>query len=121
MLALTNLLIFFWGDALLTSVHILNMSPSKPVSKTTYELCYGKMPMLNYMKVWGCVAHVWIFDPGRDKLKARTKRCLFIGYAEHSKGYRLCDPVDKVILESRHVKFLEDRFDYPKKKKKKGP
>ena len=36
---------------------------------------------------------------------------MFVGYPEHSKRYRLYDPVEKIIIESRHVKFIEDRFD----------
>ena len=34
-----------------------------------------------------------------------------VGYPQQSRGYRLYDPESRVILESRNVKFLEDRFD----------
>jgi len=111
MLALANLPTSFWGEALLTAVHILNRVLSKSIDKTPYELWCGKKPTLNYMKVCGCVADVLIPDPNRDKLKSRTKRCFFIGYSALSKGYMLFDPVDKVIIESRHVKFIGDQFD----------
>jgi len=38
MIAHANLLITFWGDALLTAAHILNRMPSKSISATPYEL-----------------------------------------------------------------------------------
>jgi len=37
----TNLLISFWGDALLTTTYVLNHLPSKSVATTAYELWYG--------------------------------------------------------------------------------
>ncbi|GKB70701.1 retrotransposon protein, putative, ty1-copia subclass [Tanacetum coccineum] len=41
-----------------TATHILNMVPTKKVDKTPYELWYGKVPNLSYLKVWGCEALV---------------------------------------------------------------
>ena len=86
----------------------MNKVPSKSVKKTPYELWNGKPPKLNYMKVWSCVAHVLILDPGRDKLLAKTKRCLFVGYLKHSKRYKLYNLIEQIIIERRHVKFIEE-------------
>ncbi|GJU91079.1 integrase, catalytic region, zinc finger, CCHC-type containing protein [Tanacetum coccineum] len=41
-----------------TATRILNMVPTKKVDKTPYELWYGKVPNLSYLKVWGCEALV---------------------------------------------------------------
>ncbi|GKF59577.1 retrotransposon protein, putative, ty1-copia subclass [Tanacetum coccineum] len=43
------------------------MVPTKKVDKTPYELWYGKVPNLSYLKVWGCEALVKRDTP--DKLK----------------------------------------------------
>lgn len=86
------------------------MSPSKSVSKTTYELCSGKMPMLNYMKVWGCVAHVLIFDPGRDKLKLELRDVCLLGMQNIQKDIGYVIQLTKLFWKT-DVKFLEDRFD----------
>ncbi|GJV80968.1 retrotransposon protein, putative, ty1-copia subclass [Tanacetum coccineum] len=47
------------GDyALESATRILNMVPTKKLDKTPYELWYGKIPNLSYLKVWGCEALV---------------------------------------------------------------
>ncbi|GJX66390.1 retrotransposon protein, putative, ty1-copia subclass, partial [Tanacetum coccineum] len=61
--------------ALESATRILNMVPTKMVDKTPYELWYGKVPNLSYLKVWGCEALVKRDTP--DKLQQR-----FVEYAE---------------------------------------
>ncbi|GJU27302.1 retrotransposon protein, putative, ty1-copia subclass [Tanacetum coccineum] len=58
MMNLTTLPLSFWDYALESATHILNMVPTKKVDKTPYELWYGKVPNLSYLKVWGCEALV---------------------------------------------------------------
>ncbi|GJQ96985.1 retrovirus-related pol polyprotein from transposon TNT 1-94 [Tanacetum coccineum] len=50
MINLTTLLLSFWDYALETATHILNLIPTKKVDKTPYELWYGKVPNLSYLK-----------------------------------------------------------------------
>ncbi|KAJ9551163.1 hypothetical protein OSB04_015208 [Centaurea solstitialis] len=49
-------------------------------------------------------------DPKRSKLGARAIKSIFVGYAINSNGYRLLDKETGVIVESRDVDFLEDKF-----------
>ncbi|KAI5317367.1 hypothetical protein L3X38_037074 [Prunus dulcis] len=58
MMSYTDLPISFWGYALLTAVYLLNRVPSKSISKTPYELWFGKKPSLYHVKIWGCPAYV---------------------------------------------------------------
>ena len=51
MMSRTRLPSSFWGYALLTAARILNMVPTKKVSKTPYEIWYGKPPCLSYLRV----------------------------------------------------------------------
>ncbi|KAK3006228.1 hypothetical protein RJ639_017187 [Escallonia herrerae] len=37
--------------------------------------------------------------------------CVFVGYAKNSKAYRLLDLESNVIIESRDVEFIEDKFN----------
>jgi hypothetical protein len=37
---------------------------------------------------------------------------VFVGYAENSKAYRLLDLSSNVIVESRDVEFIENKFNY---------
>ncbi|GKA35918.1 retrotransposon protein, putative, ty1-copia subclass, partial [Tanacetum coccineum] len=58
MMNLTTLPLSFWDYALESATRILNMVPTKKVDKTLYELWYGKVPNLSYLKIWGCEALV---------------------------------------------------------------
>ncbi|GJY20853.1 retrotransposon protein, putative, ty1-copia subclass [Tanacetum coccineum] len=74
----TILPLSFWDYALESATRILNMVPTKKVDKTPYELWYGKVLNLSYLKVWGCEALVKRDTP--DKLEQRSVKCIFIGY-----------------------------------------
>ncbi|GKA33895.1 ribonuclease H-like domain-containing protein [Tanacetum coccineum] len=70
MMNLTTLPLSFWDYALESATRILNMVPTKKVDKTPYELWYGKVLNLSYLKVWGCEALVKRDTP--DKLQQRS-------------------------------------------------
>ncbi|GKE35643.1 retrotransposon protein, putative, ty1-copia subclass [Tanacetum coccineum] len=82
---LTTLLLSFWDYAIETATHILNMVPTKKVDKTPYELWYGEVPNLSYLKVWGYEALVKRDTP--DKLQQRSVKCIFIGYPKETMSY----------------------------------
>ncbi|GJZ55519.1 retrotransposon protein, putative, ty1-copia subclass [Tanacetum coccineum] len=55
MMNLTTLSLSFWDYSLESTTRILNMVPTKKVDKTPYELLYGKVPNLSYLKeTMGC-------------------------------------------------------------------
>ncbi|GJZ61494.1 retrotransposon protein, putative, ty1-copia subclass [Tanacetum coccineum] len=82
MMNLTTLPLSFWDYALETATRILNMVPTKKVDKTPYELWYGKVPNLSYLKVWRYEALVKRDTP--DKLQQRFVKCIFIGYPKET-------------------------------------
>lgn len=109
MLANSKLPLFLWTEALKAAVHILNRVPSKSVPKTPHEIWTGRKPSLKYMKVWGCLAEAKLYNPFLKKLDMKTVTCHFIGYPDHSKGYRFYCPSHVTrIVETRHAEFLED-------------
>ena len=58
--------------------------------------------------MWGCQAEVRIYNPHEKKLDSRTISGYFIGYPEHSKGYKFYSPRrGNRIVESLTTKFLE--------------
>ncbi|GJR78546.1 retrotransposon protein, putative, ty1-copia subclass [Tanacetum coccineum] len=50
MMNLTTLPLSFWDYDLESAARILNMVPTKKVDKTPYELWYGKVPNMSYLK-----------------------------------------------------------------------
>ena len=113
MMAQANLPISFWGDALLTVTYILNRVPSKSVATTPYELWMGRKPEISYLRPWGCAGYVHDLSSKFGKLGARGKKCIFIRYPEHFKGYILIGENSNgsiTELESRDVNFLENEL-----------
>ena len=99
-----------WGEALLTACHVHNRIPSRNFKVSPYELWKGRKPNLGYLRVWGCLAFYRVTDPKRTKLEPRVIKSVFVGYAENSKAYRLLDLDSNVIVESKDVEFIEDKF-----------
>ena len=120
---MTNAMLFnsglsngLWGEALLTACHILNRVPHKKTKMTPYELWKKRKPNLSYLKVWGCRAIVRLPEPKIKKLGQKAVECIFLGYAENSKGYRflVTEPNEFIeintVIESRNAVFYENRF-----------
>ena len=102
----------FWGEALLTANYLQNRSPTKAIDeyKTPYELWFGRQPNLSYLRVFGCKAYVFVPKEKRQKLDSHSNECIFLGYSEESKAYRLMDSTNRKIIISRNVIFNEN-FD----------
>ena len=108
MLSGFNLPEYLWGEAIKTANYILNRVPRKSVPKTPFELWTNRKPSLNHFRVWGCPAKFRLYNPQEKKLDPRTVRCYFIGYPNHSKGYKFFNPTHgQRIVESLIAKVLE--------------
>ncbi|KAK1647929.1 hypothetical protein QYE76_065734 [Lolium multiflorum] len=117
MLATAGLSKAWWGEALLTSCHVLNRVPNKNKDKTPYEEWSGRKPSLSYLRTWGCLAKVNIPITKKRKLGPKTVDCIFLGYAPRSVGYRFLVVQSEVpdmhvdtIMESRDATFFENMF-----------
>lgn len=100
----------YWGEAVACSVHILNRAPTKSLKdQSPFEAWTGKKPDISYFRVFGCVAYAHVPDDLRKKLDNKSEKCIFIGYSEQSKAYRLFNPITEKFIISRDVKFQEDR------------
>ena len=87
--------------------------PSKSVPITPYELWINWKLDLSVLRPWGCVAYVLKTSHPYGKLSARGKKCVFIRYSEHSKGYVFIgehDSENLIEFESRDVTFLKNDF-----------
>ena len=115
MLADSELPKSFWAEALATAVYLRNRSPTKPVEgKTPYEAIYGEKPKVEHLRVFGCTAYSHIPKDGRQKLDAKARKCIFLGYPCHRKGYRLYDQSIRRVIHSRDVRFNESVCGFEK-------
>nr|GEW81578.1 hypothetical protein [Tanacetum cinerariifolium] len=72
--------ISFWGYALETASHILNLVPTKKVSKTPFEMWKGERPSLGHIKIWGCEEESfgYLFYKPRDNVVFLARRRVFL-------------------------------------------
>jgi transposase InsO family protein len=100
----------FWSEAAKWCVHIQNRSPTTAVEdKTPEEAWSNEKPVVDYFRVFGCVAHVHIPDQKRSKLDDKSRKCVLLGVSDESKAWRLYDPISKKIIVSKDVVFEEEK------------
>jgi hypothetical protein len=98
----------FWAEAVGTACYLVNRSPSSALDdKTPQEVWTGKEPSLTHLKVFGCDAYVHVPKENRSKLDKKAEKCIFIGYKDGLKGYKLWNPETKKVVYSRDVVFRE--------------
>ena len=101
----------FWAEAVKTACYVVNRSPSTAIElKTPMELWSGKPANYSHLHTFGCLAYVMFNTQEITKLDSRSRKCIFLGYADGVKGYRLWDPTDHKIIISRDVIFAEDQL-----------
>lgn len=108
MLADAKLAVKFWAEAVNTSVYLINRSISAGlVNKTPEEVWSGNKPNLSNLRIFGSEAMVLVPKQKRTKWNPKSKKLIFVGYSEGSKGFRFIDPTNFKLVESRDVKFIE--------------
>jgi transposase InsO family protein len=109
MLHAQNLKKSFWAEAVVNAVYTRNRCPTRTLpSITPQEAWSGRKPCISHMRVFGCIAYAMVPDEKRGKLDAKGTKCLFLGYCEGTKAYRLMDVGTKKIIKCRDVVFMED-------------
>ncbi|KAF0703123.1 hypothetical protein AaE_015536 [Aphanomyces astaci] len=103
----------WWAEAVNTAAFLRNRVPNtKTDGKTPHERLRGTTPKIGNLKVFGCVCHRHV-DP-KDKTSSRTNKCLFIGYNETKKAYKVYDLEDEKVMYSVDITFHENEFLRPK-------
>ncbi|KAF7761821.1 hypothetical protein Agabi119p4_9813 [Agaricus bisporus var. burnettii] len=74
----------YWEFAIRTAVHVYNRTPMRRLNwKTPTELHEGIKPKIDHLRVFGCVAYVFIPEEKRqNKLTPRSEYMTFVGYIE---------------------------------------
>jgi hypothetical protein len=105
----------YWVEAISCSVYILNRAPTKRVKDMcAYEAWNGRKPDVSHFCVFYCIAYAHIHDHIRRNLVNKSENCVFIGYNEQSKAYRLYNLVTSFFFVSKDVQFQEDKVGMPK-------
>jgi hypothetical protein len=98
----------FWAEAVGTTCYLVNRSPSSVLDdKNPHEVWSAKKPSLQHLRGFGCDAYVHVPKENRSKLDKKDGKCIFIGYKDGVKGYKLWNPETKKTVYSRDVVFRE--------------
>nr|GEW08436.1 hypothetical protein [Tanacetum cinerariifolium] len=99
------------AEAVNTACYVINRSPSTAVElKTPMEMWTGKPVNYSDLHIFGSPVYVMYNTQETTKLDPKSKRCLFLGYADGIKGYRLWDATAHKVVVSRDVVFMEDKI-----------
>lgn len=97
----------FWAEAVSTATYMNRIPGRASGIKTPEELWSNKIPNLSSMRVFGCQAMVHVPDANRRKLDNKSIECIFLGYSDESKAYRMYNTTTHKIVVSRDVIFME--------------
>ncbi len=76
-----NLPNYFWAEVVVTTIYIMNRTPTIVVhGMTPEEKFIGKKLDVSHLIVFGCIAYVHVPDEKRSKLGPKADKCIFIGY-----------------------------------------
>ena len=89
----------FWAHAVETACYLVYKSPSSVLEdKTPHEVWTGKKTSISHLRVFGCDSYVHVPKEKRTKLDNKSERCIFIGYKDGLKGYKLWNPKTRTVV-----------------------
>ncbi|GJX89347.1 retrovirus-related pol polyprotein from transposon TNT 1-94 [Tanacetum coccineum] len=100
----------FWAEAVSTTCYVLNrVFVTKPQNKRPYELITGKIPIISYIRPFGC--HVTILNTidHLGKFEKKSDEGFLVGYSLNSKAFRVYNLETKRVEENLHINFLENK------------
>lgn len=101
----------FWGEAISTANHLINLTLSKMLHGfTLHEVLFGQKPSYDHLRVFVSSCHVHQNARDKDKFGARSRHYIFVGYPFGKKGWKVYDIEKNKFFISREVIFQEDVF-----------
>ncbi|GJW07946.1 putative ribonuclease H-like domain-containing protein [Tanacetum coccineum] len=100
----------FWAEAVSTACYVLNrVLVTKPQNKTPYELITGKIPIISYIRPFGC--HVTILNTidHLGKFDGKSDKGFLVGYSLNIKAFKVYNLETKRVEENLHITFLENK------------
>lgn len=99
----------FWAEAVNTAVYLQNRIVKAALqNRTPYEVWTGSKPNLSHLRIFGSTVMKHIPKEKRHKWDRKSEQCIFVGYPEDIKGYRLYNPATRSITTSRDVVFINE-------------
>lgn len=98
----------WWAEAVSTAAYLINRTTNSTTKTTTpYEICFRVRPDLEHLRVFGSIGYAHVDGSKRKKLDAKGFRCMFLNYAEHTKGYKVLNLETGKVEVSRSLRIDE--------------
>jgi hypothetical protein len=72
------------------------------------ETWSSKNNIVSHLRIFGCVAYVHVPKEMRRKLDEISKKCVFFGYSEDSREYRLYNLITKKYVINKDIELKEE-------------
>ncbi|GJX53971.1 putative ribonuclease H-like domain-containing protein [Tanacetum coccineum] len=100
----------FWAEAVSTACYVLNrVLVTKPHNKTPYELITGKIPIISYIRPFGCHVKILNTIDHLGMFAGKSDEGFLVGYSLQSKAFRVYNLEMKRVEENLHITFLENK------------
>lgn len=98
----------YWAEAVNMAVYLINRSSRAALKdKTPEEIWSGVKVDVSHLKIFGSPVMVHVPKERRKKFDYKSRKLIFVGYDERSKGYRCIDRATGKLTVSRDVIFFE--------------
>nr|GEV14921.1 hypothetical protein [Tanacetum cinerariifolium] len=102
--------ILFWAEAVNTACYVQNrVLVTKPYNKTPYELLHGRTPSISFMRPFGYPVTILNTLDSLGKFKGKVDEGFLVGYSVSSKAFRVFNSRTRIVQETLHVNFLENK------------
>jgi hypothetical protein len=99
----------YWAEAINCANYIFNCTPTKALKNITPEEAWTKIkPDVSHFFLIGNIAWAHIHYEKRKALQPKSEKCIFFGYSEDVKGYKILQPHCNEIIIIRDVNFDEN-------------
>ncbi|GJY50693.1 retrovirus-related pol polyprotein from transposon TNT 1-94 [Tanacetum coccineum] len=75
--------------------------------KTPYHIINSWKPSVKFFHIFGSLCYIVRDGENLDKMKEKGDACIFVGYSNQSRAYRVFNKRTRVIVETIHVNFDE--------------
>nr|GEU89505.1 putative ribonuclease H-like domain-containing protein [Tanacetum cinerariifolium] len=100
----------FWAEAVNTACYVQNkVLVTKPYNKTPYELLHGRTPSIGFMRPFGCPVTILNTLDHLGKFQGKVDEGFLVGYSVCSKAFRVFNRRTRIVQETLHVNFLENK------------
>nr|GEY33464.1 putative ribonuclease H-like domain-containing protein [Tanacetum cinerariifolium] len=78
-------------------------------NKTPYELLHGRTPSIGFMRPFGCLVTILDTLDSLGNFERKVNEGFLVGYSVNSKAFRVFNSRTRIVQETLHVNFLENK------------